>query len=186
MLIALTLQSELWTNKYTLNNEIISFYVFKGSHPISFSGIKFSMWEFMWLKCRDYPSLRASDQPMMKPRSLYGSRQEEMKAINRPTYSFWVNSGWTHMNKLHRNQAHLNSHHCQQLWCVCEWKNSLPYFLQDVCQLPKQILWKGNLKHLLSKSVQQRGQMVNHHVSPELFGRRLEPAGTSRTRSDLL
>lgn len=118
MLIALTLQSELWTKKYTLNNEIISFPVFKGSHPINFSAIKFSMWEFMWLKCRDYPSLRASDQPMMKPRSLYGSRQEEMKATNRPTYSFWVNSGWTHMNKLHRNQAHLNSHQSTLVMCL--------------------------------------------------------------------
>lgn len=44
----------------------------------------------------------------MNPSSLYGSRQEEMKATNRPTYSFWVNSGCTHMNRLQHRHTHVH------------------------------------------------------------------------------
>lgn len=44
--------------------------------------------------------------PIMKPRSLYGRKQEVMKATHKPTYNFWVISGCTHMNKLKHKQVY--------------------------------------------------------------------------------
>ena len=81
----------------------------------------------------------------MNPRSLYGNRQEEMKATNIPTYSFWVNSGWTHMNRLHTHKHTCSIKDLQNgPGTKGVQRNSLLYFLQDVCHLPKQILWWKN------------------------------------------
>lgn len=93
--------------------------------------------------------------PIMKPMSLYGSKQEAIKAIHKPTYSFCVISGCTHMNRLQ-----CNSHHTYMHGNLC----NKTYLNRSVLPKSYQYHGKGNFKPSLKVSNHLQKTFVNKNT----------------------